>query len=146
MDYAFFNALTYIVGFSFFMIIYDIMCQWFTKFALRLNDVRDILNVPDDFLASLTLKRAIGLFHVHGHVKECYPRYASTFIRGAGIVDGEVIETLWHVLNDTATSARSMSWWHRQEYLDIHMNDSNWKKCIRMGLLFLYVFPSQDLF
>ena len=26
-----------------------------------------------------------------------------------------------------------MSWYHRQEYLDAHMADSNWKKLLRMG-------------
>ena len=53
------------------------------------------------------------------------------------MVDGEIIETLWHTLNDTAGSARAMSWYHRQEYLDAHMGDSNWKKMIRIGLIFL---------
>ena len=82
MDYAFFNALTYVIGFSFFMIVYDIMCQWYKKFACCLNDVQAILNIPKNFLGTLTLKCAIGLFHVYGHVKECYAHYASTFIRG----------------------------------------------------------------
>lgn len=49
------------------------------------------------------------------------------------MIDGEVIETLWHVLNHTASSTRAMSWFHRQEYLDAHMADSNWKKMTRIG-------------
>ena len=75
----------------------------------------------------------IGLFHVHGHKKECYPRYAPSFIPGAGMIDGEILETLWNPLNHTASSARSMTWYSRQEYLDAHMGDSNWKKLIHMG-------------
>lgn len=131
MDYAFLNALNYISLLLLFMLMYDIMCQWFPNFFSRIHvkAVSDIIKIRDD----VVLKRAIGLFHVHGHIKECYPRYASTFIRGAGIVDGEIIETLWHILNHTASSARSMSWYHRQEYLDCHMGDSNWKKLTRMG-------------
>ena len=49
------------------------------------------------------------------------------------MLDGEIIETLWSTLNYTASSARSMSWFHRQEYLDTHMGDSNWKKLINMS-------------
>ncbi|KAK7692299.1 hypothetical protein QCA50_003924 [Cerrena zonata] len=130
MDYAFLNALNYISFLLLFMLMYDIMCQWFPNFFARIQvqAVSELIKIRDD----IVIKRAIGLFHVHGHVKECYPRYASTFIRGAGIVDGEIIETLWHVLNDTASSARAMSWYHRQEYIDCHMGDSNWKKLTRM--------------
>ncbi|KAK7676858.1 hypothetical protein QCA50_020194 [Cerrena zonata] len=128
MDYAFMNALNYISFLLIFMIMYDIMCQWFPNFLHRIHFVKHLIKLRD----GLVLKRAIGLFHVHSHVKKCYPRYASTFIRGAGIVDGEIIETLWHILNDTASSARSMSWFHRQEYIDCHMADLNWKKLIRM--------------
>ncbi|KAK7680044.1 hypothetical protein QCA50_016990 [Cerrena zonata] len=128
MDYAFANALNYISFLLLFMLMYDIMCQWFPNFLSRLSAVQTLIKLRD----GLALKCAIGLFHVHGHIKQCYPRYASTFIRGAGIVDGKIIETLWHILNDTASSARSMSWYHRQEYLDCHMADSNWKKLTRM--------------
>ena len=45
------------------------------------------------------------------------------------------VRSLWHILNDTATSARAMSWSHRQEHLDIHMGDSNWKKLTRIGIV-----------
>ena len=49
---------------------------------------------------SLThIAKAIGLFHIHGHKDDCFARYAPTFILGAGIVDGEIIETLWEPLN-----------------------------------------------
>ena len=88
-----------------------------------------------EFLATplgIHIKKAIGLFHVHGHIKECFARYAPTFIKGSGMLAGEVIETLWSPLNHTASSARTMTWYHRQEYLDSHMGDSNWKKMIGM--------------
>jgi hypothetical protein len=49
------------------------------------------------------------------------------------MVDGEVLETLWAVLNGIANSIRSQSTAHRRETLDDHMNDSNWKKLIQMS-------------
>ncbi|KAK7696208.1 hypothetical protein QCA50_000861 [Cerrena zonata] len=128
MDYSFINAINYIPMILLLLLLYDIMCQYWPNFLTRCDAVQHLIRLND----SLVLKRGIGLFHVHGHVKECYPRYAPSFIPGAGMLDGEIIETLWHILNDTASSGRSMSWFHRQEYLDTHMYDSNWKKLIRM--------------
>ena len=136
MDYAFINAINYIPAIVLLLLLYDIMCQYWVNFlsrtrkAAEIPALSNILKVRED----LIIKRGIGLFHVHGHIKECYSRYAPTFIDGAGMIDGEIIETLWHILNDTATSARAMSWSHRQEYLDIHMGDSNWKKLVRIGM------------
>lgn len=117
------------------LLLYDIMCQYWTNFLTRTNAVKDLIKLNDN----LNIKRGIGLFHVHGHMKECYARYAPTFIPGAGMLDGEIIETLWHILNYTASSARAMSWFHRQEYLDCHIGDSNWKKLTRMGMSLLQI-------
>ena len=128
MDFAFVNAMNYIPLIISVLLLYDIMCQFWVHFLSRIAGYLQ-LDAP------FAIKRGIGLFHVHGHIKECYPRYAPTFIPGAGMVDGEVIETLWNTLNHTASSARAMSWYHRQEYLDAHMADSNWKKLLRMGKL-----------
>ncbi|KAK7678294.1 hypothetical protein QCA50_018642 [Cerrena zonata] len=130
MDYAFIQAILYIRQSLLVFLLYDIMCQFWVNFLKRLLGMPDELRLPD----GVEFKRGIGLFHVHGHVKECFARYAPTFIQGAGMLDGEIIETLWNLLNYTASSARAMSWFHRQEYLDTHMGDSNWKKLIGMVL------------
>ena len=126
MDFAFVSAMNYIPSILLVLLLYDIMCQYWVHFLSRISGYLDLK-------APFEIKRGIGLFHVHGHIKECYPRYAPTFIPGAGMIDGEVIETLWNTLNHTASSARAMSWYHRQEYLDAHMADSNRKKLQRMG-------------
>ena len=137
MDYTLSQSLSYNTqGIKRAIIMYDIMCQWYPRFPQRIESVSEALGVAPDFLQTLTLKRGIGLFHVHGHVKQCFARYAPTFIRGAGMLAGEVIETLWSPLNHTASSARTMTWDHRQEYLDSHMGDSNWKKLVQMCKLY----------
>lgn len=64
-----------------------------------------------------------GMWHVHGHRSECYARYAPLFIPGAGWVDGEIIQTLWSILNIVSPSTQGMSTPHRQELLDFQMND-----------------------
>lgn len=65
-----------------------------------------------------------------------YARHAPLFMQGAGWVDGEIIETLWSLLNVASTSARGMSSPHRQELLDFQMSDCNFMKMIRMGMSF----------
>ncbi|KAF8961701.1 hypothetical protein BDZ97DRAFT_1759716 [Flammula alnicola] len=81
----------------------------------------------------IAIVKAIGLFHVHGHKDDCLPRYATTYIPGLGVIDGEILETLWAVLNAISRSLRSATTAHRTEVVDDHMGDSNWKKTINMA-------------
>lgn len=112
------------------VLYYDIMCQYWVNMNKRFH-ANPYLSLPEDLKH---ISRAIGLFHVHGHKDECFARYASTFIQGAGMVDGEIIETLWEPLNPIAPSTRKASPQHRREIIDDHMNDSNWKKLLGMGV------------
>lgn len=105
------------------IVFYDIMCQYSKKLKKRFEENK-YLSLPK----GVRLIPGIGLFHVHGHKLECLARFAPSFIKGAGQVDGEIIETLWAKLNNTAHSTRTATLAHRAEILDDHMNDSNWKK------------------
>ena len=129
MDYSLSQALSNLAGIPSAIILYDIMCQYGKHLRRRMKD-GPYLQVPD----GLEIRQGIGLFHVHGHQDKCFPRYAPNFIPGAGQVDGEILETLWAPLNNIAGSTRGMTAAHRREILDDHMQDSNWKKLIRMGL------------
>jgi hypothetical protein len=110
------------------ILLYDIMCQFWKNLKKCFEG-----NPYLDFPHGVEILRGIGLFHVHGHKDECYARFAPTFIPGASMVDGEILETLWAVLNGISDSIRSQSTAHRQETLDDHMNDSNWKKLINLS-------------
>jgi Kyakuja-Dileera-Zisupton transposase len=111
--------------------IYDINCQYCIHLRERIER-NDMLKIPDH----IELIHAIGLFHVHGHKDECLYRWATNYVPGAGVVDGEVLETLWSVLNTVSASTRTASLAHRTEILDDHMNDSNWKKMQHIGRVF----------
>lgn len=130
MDYCLAQSLKHmnLNGLTDVLMLYDIMCQ-FSVNLLKRFDRNDFLTFPED----LRIIPGIGLFHVHGHQASCLVRYAPTFIKGAGQVDGEIIETLWSTLNDTSRSARNTTLAHRTEILDDHMNDSNWKKLTKSG-------------
>jgi len=112
--------------------IYDINCQYCRHLMERIQR-NPHLHIPDH----IKLQHAIGLFHVHGHKDECLYRFATSYVPGAGIVDGEVMETLWAVLNSVSASTRTASLAHRTEILDDHMNDSNFKKLCHIGELFI---------
>jgi len=108
--------------------IYDVNCSYCKHLEERIQR-NPYLSIPDH----LDLQHAIGLFHVHGHKDDCLYRWATSYVPGAGMIDGEVMETLWAVLNTVSRSTRTASLVHRTEILDDHMNDSNFKKMCNIG-------------
>ena len=129
IDFCLSEALKYnMEGIKQVLLSYDLMCQFWTNIE-KCFQGNPYLTFPQ----AVEVLRSIGLFHVHGHVDHCYARYAPTFIPGAGMVDGEILETLWAALNKISDSAHSQSTAHRRETLDDHMNDSNWKKLVDLG-------------
>jgi Kyakuja-Dileera-Zisupton transposase len=130
IDYAICRALNAknMRGIKRTLLIYDIMCQWAKWFLERVKE-SPYLEVPE----GLEILKAIGDFHVKGHMKDCLTRFGLAFIDGVGIIDGEVLETLWSVLNESSRSTRAATLAHRAEILDDHMNHSNWKKLVGTG-------------
>ncbi|KAI6035870.1 hypothetical protein EDC04DRAFT_2868764 [Pisolithus marmoratus] len=76
--------------------------------ALVIYDVGTrVKNSPSLLLPpALEIVPAVGKFHLAAHKLSCFPRYSLNFIKGAGHLDGEILETL-------------------QEVYDDHMRDSN---------------------
>ncbi|KAF8057043.1 hypothetical protein FPV67DRAFT_1677798 [Lyophyllum atratum] len=104
-------------------LLYDIMCQYIMYLKERIGDL-----LPEH----LIIKAAIGVMHVHGHQLKCFPRFSPSFVPGAAIVTGEILESLWSTLNSISPMARTCTLAHRVEILDDHMTDSNWKKLLGM--------------
>nr|VWP01792.1 Cytochrome P450 monooxygenase AKT7 (EC (AK-toxin biosynthesis protein 7) [Ganoderma boninense] len=130
MDYILHWIFMYLHGLTRVLILYDIMCQYFVHLYARFTKSPH-LHMPE----GLRILRGIGQFHVHGHIPKCFPRFSVNFIAGAGVQDGEIIETLWNKTNAVADSTRGMSAAHRREVIDDHMNDSNWMKLTRISTL-----------
>lgn len=129
MDYIVHWIFVYLNGLTRILILYDIMCQYFVNLRKRFAQSPHLHMPP-----GLNILRGIGQFHVHGHVAQCFPRFSLNFISGAGVQDGEIIETLWNKTNAVADSTRGMSAAHRREVIDDHMNDSNWTKLTRISM------------
>jgi len=103
------------------MLIYDIVCQYIVHLLERIGT-----QLP----MGLEIDRAIGLFHVHAHKEECFFRFATSFIPGAGITAGEILESLWSGLNGISPTTCTATLAHRAEVLDDHACDSNHKKML----------------
>ncbi|KAI0257980.1 hypothetical protein BC834DRAFT_837287, partial [Gloeopeniophorella convolvens] len=127
MDYSLCQALNYNMdGIPIAVILYDIMCQYCVNLLKRIDE-NALLSIPE----ALKLRYVIGLFHIHGHQDTCLARFSPSYTHATRQVDGEIIETLWSILNNISRSTRGMSLVHRAEVLDAHMNYSNWKKLIK---------------
>lgn len=130
MDYSLSEALknTNTTGLKRVIAIYDIMCQYWKRLKLRMEE-SDYLKLP----LGVTILYGIGLFHVGGHVWECFSWFSPSFIPGAGQVDGEILESLWSVPNEISPSTQNATISGCIEMLDDHMGDSNFKKMRDIG-------------
>ncbi|KAF8814392.1 hypothetical protein BYT27DRAFT_7219850 [Phlegmacium glaucopus] len=127
VDWAFLQALktTHVDACQGVMLIYDIACQYLVHLQDQIGHL-----LPKE----LTIDSAIGQSHVHGHKDLCFFQYATSFIPGAAVISGEILESLWAVLNAVTPAMRTATLAHRAEIMDDHMTDSNHKKCLSMAL------------
>ena len=130
MDYSFCQALKSmdIEELQRLILYYDVNCQYIRKLLQRITRNRHLHIGP-----GIEIIAGIGLLHVTEHKPHCVPRYAPTYIQGAGQVAGEIIESLWSSLNGCAHSTQTASDANRAETLDDHMNDNNWTKLVNIG-------------
>jgi Kyakuja-Dileera-Zisupton transposase len=132
MDYGLSEALesTCSNGIRRVILAYDINCQYSVKLHKRMKEGQ-YLALNED----LIFVYGIGLFHVHSHQDSCYARYALTYIKGAGMASGEILESLWSTLNEAARTTSTMTLAHRAEVLNALLSDNNWKKMLSLGRL-----------
>jgi len=128
IDFSVCQALNHIEGSESGLLIYDVCCQWVLHFKERVAK-GEFLSLWEHF----KLTPAVGKFHLGAHIKECFYKYSLNFIEGSGQIDGEIMETLWFIMDKVSGMTRSMSWAHRQEMLDDYMEDGNFKKLVRSG-------------
>ena len=127
MDYSICQVLQQFSNHNQALIIYDICCQWIMHFReqvstlewLKMSDLLDIIGV-------------VGKWHLAAHIPSCFLKFTLNFVEGATQVDGEIMETLWSGLDEVAGLSQAMSLAHYQETIDEYMNDSNWRKIVRI--------------
>jgi hypothetical protein len=132
MDYALCGAIAQLPGIKSVLFCYDVGCQYSRNLKKRLRVGAAHLKWP----SGLKITTAVGKFHLGAHIDDCFAKFSPNFIRGAGQIDGENLESLWSSLNKIAPSTRAMATSFRQESLDWHMNESNWGKLTSIGMCF----------
>ena len=139
MDYATSKAWNYedLTEAEFIIWGYDVNCQYQPHHKERV-EASEHLSFPVGLEDKIYY--AIGTWHVHGHKNECYPRYATSFIKGAGVKSAEILEARWSELNHAAPSLRYMTLAHRAEMLDALMNDMNWKTMVNLRKLPMFLY------
>ena len=93
------------------MIIYDIACQYILHLQEQIGNKLPI---------GLEIDWAIGLFHVHAHKEQYFFQYVTSFILGAGVTAGEILESLWLGLNGILPTTHTATLAHWAEVLDNH--------------------------
>lgn len=111
-------------------LLYDIWCRYGIHLKKRFQ------HSGLDWPKFRELLQGVGVWHIYGHVFECFRRFSPAYSPRSGIVDGEILETLWSLLNGILESCRGMSLAARQEKINMHMNDINYRKIIEMGASF----------
>ncbi|KAG1814844.1 hypothetical protein EV424DRAFT_1473281 [Suillus variegatus] len=84
----------------------------------------------------------IPKFHLPAHIASCQTKFSFNFIKGVGRTYGEAPERGWADINPIATSTREMGPGSRQDTLDDHFNDWNWKKVCSMGTTLLHKYKA----
>lgn len=109
-------------------IFYDIWCRYGVNLEARFK--ASGYSWPE----LVETMQGIGVWHIYGHKLACFSRYSPLYAHRCGIVDGEIVETLWALLNDILSSCRGMSLGNRRETIEAGMDDINFKKTINMGM------------
>jgi hypothetical protein len=130
MDYVVASAWCHVRGLLFFLLSYDIMCQWFKNLRERL------LKLPPGLrfhLAQYAVKYVIPKLHILRHLKSCQDFFSLLFTLGTAQANMEGIERIWSSSGPMGASTREMGPGLRQDTLDDFWHYWNWNKVVGMG-------------
>ncbi|KAJ7358147.1 hypothetical protein DFH08DRAFT_953333 [Mycena albidolilacea] len=113
MDYAVASAWKHFASLMFFLLLYDIMCQWSKNLKERLLKLPPALRFH---LAQFFVKFVIPKLHILGHLRIC-----------------QEIFLLLLILGQMGASTREMGPGSRQDTLDDFWHYWNWNKVVGMG-------------
>lgn len=125
----------YILGITFFLFSYDVVCKWHINFWTRLK-LGSKTNWYDVLKDSMQYQFLVPKFHLGSHKEECADRFSFNYADGVGRMHGELVETIWAGLNWLQYSTQEMSAGHRREVITEAMNYWNWGKVIRTGMFY----------
>jgi len=106
---------------------YDIDCSYSTNCGLRFQEYfPDVAHVVD------RTRWAIPAVHIQGHKEDCMYEFAAAYMEGVGHFHGETAEQYWPEANQVGAHVMQMNNGHRQDTLNDHHGDWNWKKTMNL--------------
>ncbi|KAF7314400.1 CxC2 domain-containing protein [Mycena kentingensis (nom. inval.)] len=117
MDYLFWSMLRHLLPLIWFLISYDIACQWYKNLRSRYDGLPNHLKLP---VIWTLLKFVVPKMHLRGHVLLCRLFFSWLFTRGGAMGDGEGIEPVPV---------------HAPDALDDHFGFINWVHLLRLAAL-----------
>ncbi|KAK0463310.1 hypothetical protein IW261DRAFT_1554191 [Armillaria novae-zelandiae] len=109
------------------VISYDIACQWHKNFFVRMGKYPAQLRLHQIEGNILYL---VPKFHLPAHILQCRNDFSFNFSAKVGRTDGEAPKRGWAATNALANSTKEMGPGSRQDTLDDHFGDYNWRKVI----------------
>jgi hypothetical protein len=132
MDFFFFSGLRQ-TAIKSIVVSYDIACQWSKKFWTRMAAA-----YPESWrinMSEVNIRFLVPKFHLPAHIESCHRSFSFNYACFVGRTDGEAPERGWADLNGLAHSTREMGPGSRQDTIEDHLGDWNWKKITSMGKL-----------
>ncbi|KAG0692573.1 hypothetical protein DFH29DRAFT_1008433 [Suillus ampliporus] len=130
MDFLIFSMLTHSSDLAVFNISYNIACQWSKHLWTRMSHYPSKLHFSP---GGKTITFLVPKFHLPAHIPACQTTFLFNLIKGMARTDGEAPERAWSNINPVATSTREMGPGSRQDTLDDHFSDWNWRKVCNFG-------------
>jgi hypothetical protein len=130
MDYFFYSSLRN-TAIKSIVASYDIACQWGKNFYKRMKAA---------FPPAWSINRScvdisflVPKFHLPAHTEKCHQDFSFNYAPHVGRTDGEAPERGWANINGLSYSTREMGPGSRQDTIEDHFGDWNWKKIVAMG-------------
>ncbi|KAF8837383.1 hypothetical protein BDN67DRAFT_991793 [Paxillus ammoniavirescens] len=134
MDYLFFSSQQN-TAIKTLNISYDIVCQWHKGLWAHMSTLPPCLQLKDQ---QMLISFLVPKFHLPAHIAQCQWEFTFNWQPGVARTDGEAPERRWADINCVASSTKQMGPGHRQDILDDHFRDWNWKKLVGLGALLLH--------
>ena len=139
MDYIFWSVLVFITAMNVFL-CYDIGCQW----GVKLKERRELLPPHLKENCDQSIQVALPIWHGECHEPDCTPVHTVNHQKGAGALDGEVMERDWSVYNPMSYSTKEMSVGNREDSLEDKIDHHNFSKNMTHCASHLFTFRLTD--
>ncbi|KAJ8088246.1 hypothetical protein PM082_022318, partial [Marasmius tenuissimus] len=112
-----------------YVVSFDAMCSYCKGIPKRWLQMH-----PELAYLVEQMRWVIPVCHCRNHISSCEPLYLYTYKEGVGEFQGETAELAWDNLNAIGPSIRQMTLGSREDTLNSHIGDWNWRKIVGLSM------------